>query len=69
MNPIAAALAIRHATLEARRRTGDQRIGTSVQLGFFRAERVTYKPSGASVVEPMTGWTTAAKVIEYLNAL
>ena len=69
MNPIAATLSIRNATLEARRRTGDQRLGTSVQSGYFRAERITYKPNGASVVEPLTGWTTAPKVIEFLNAL
>ena len=69
MNPIAATLGIRYATLEARRRTGDPRLGTSVQSGYFRAERVTYKPNGASVVKPLTGWTNAAKVIEFLNAL
>jgi hypothetical protein len=70
MNPIAATLSIRYATLEARRRTaGDDRIGTSAQCGYFRAVRVTHKPSGASVVEPLTGWTNAAKVIEFLNAI
>jgi len=69
MNPIAATLCIRYATLEARRRTGDNSIGTSTDIGYFRAERVTYKPNGASVVEPLTGWTNAAKVIEFLNAL
>ena len=69
MNIVAATLGIRNATLEARRRTGDQRIGTSVDIGYFRAERVTYKPNGASVVEPLTGWTKAEKVIEFLNSL
>lgn len=69
MNPIAATLSIRNATLEARRRTGDNSIGTSAQIGYFRAERITYKPNGASIVEPLTGWSSAAKVIEFLNAL
>lgn len=69
MNPVAAALSIRNATLEARRRTGDNSIGTSAQIGYFRAERVTYKPSGAIIVEPLTGWSSAAKVIKFLNGL
>lgn len=69
MNPIAATLGIRYATLEARRRTGDSSIGTSTNIGYFRAERVTYKPNGASVVEPLTGWMKAEKVIRFLNAL
>lgn len=69
MNPIAATLSIRNATLEARRRTGDNSIGISTDIGYFRAERVTYKPNGASVVEPLTGWTKAEKVIEFLNSL
>lgn len=69
MNIVAATLGIRQATMDARRRTGDGSIGTSVQIGYFRAERVTYKPNGASIVEPLTGWVSAAKVIEFLNAL
>lgn len=69
MNPLAATLGIRNATLEARRRTGDNRLGTSTQIGYFRVEQVTYKPNGTSVVKPLTGWTTAVKVIDFLNSL
>ena len=68
MNPIAAALSIRYATLDAHRRTGDNSIGTSAQIGYFRVERVTYE-ADVRVVTPLTGWTKAAKVIEFLNSL
>lgn len=68
MNPVAATLGIRNATMEAHRRTGDQNIGTSTRIGYFRVERVTYK-AGIRVIEPLTGWTKAEKVIEFLYAL
>ena len=69
MNPIAAALSIRNATLEAHRRTGDQTLRTSTDIGYFRAERVTFSPDGVRVVQPLTGWMPAQKVIDFLNAL
>ena len=69
MNPVAATLGIRSATLEAHRRTGNQNIRTSTQIGYFRVEQVTYKPNGVRVIEPLTGWTKAEKVIEFLYAL
>lgn len=68
MNPVAATLSIRSATLEAQRRTGDQNICTSTNIGYFRVERVTYK-AGVRVIDPLTGWTKAEKVIEFLYAL
>ena len=67
MNPIAAALSIRNATLDAHRRTGDQ-IRTVMDIGYFRVERVTYE-ADVRVVTPLTGWTKAEKVIEFLDAL
>lgn len=68
MNPIAAILSIRSATLAARRRTGDDSIGTACAIGYWRAERVTCS-DGARIVKPLTGWTAAQKVIDFLNAL
>ena len=69
LNPIAATLSIRHATLEARRRTGDQCIGTAAQIGYYRVERVTFDERGFSFRKPLTDWTSAEKVIAFLNSL
>ena len=69
MNPIAAMLGIRAATHAARRRTGDENIVTSTQIGYWRVERVTCSPDGARIVKPLTDWAKAHKVIDFLNAL
>lgn len=69
MNIVAATLALRSALLNARKRTGDSSLATSVNLGYFRAERVIYRPDGAGIVHPLTGWTSADAVVAHLNAL
>jgi hypothetical protein len=60
---------VRNALLDARRRTGDQSLATSVQIGYFRVERVTYRPNGTSIVTPLTGWMKSYDLINYLNAI
>lgn len=59
--------AIRNATLAARERCNDKRIGTSVANGRLRVERVTYAKNGCSTVEPLSGWLPINEAIAFLN--
>lgn len=69
MSPIARMFQVRNALLDARRRTGDQSLATSVQIGYFRVERVTYRPNGTSIVTPLTGWMKSDDLINHLNTI
>lgn len=69
MHPLAAALAIRQATLDARMRTKDDALGVATSIGMFQVQRVTYRADGASIVQPLTGWTRAQAALNYLHAL
>lgn len=62
---------LRNATLSARRRTGDNAIGTQVEAGKVQVVRVTY-PSGKggkSVVTPLTRFLDPDDAIRALDAL
>ena len=69
MNIIAATLAIRTALLDARKRTGDNTLAPSVEVGYFRVERVTFRADGGSLVKPLTGWLRAGDAVRYIQSL
>ena len=69
-HPLFARCAALHAaTLAARERTGDDRIGTSVEQGMFRVELVEYQHDGTSRVTTLAGPFPEAEAVDYLNCL
>lgn len=68
-NVVTSVINLRRALLAARDRTGDASLGTQVKAGRFQAVRVTYRPSGISKVEPLTGWVTPELVAAHFDAL
>jgi hypothetical protein len=64
-------IALQQATLAARKRTGDDAIGTQVEAGKVQVVRVTY-PNGKrkpAHVEPLSGFLSAADAVAFVNAL
>lgn len=59
------------ATLNARVRTGDQRIGTSVRQGLFSVVTVEYitKPKRFTKVEVLAADLSVNDAITYLNGM
>ena len=60
---------IQTATIEARKRTGTESIGTRVKKGRFQIVSVTYAKGGKSTVNEMSEWLAGADLIDALNAL
>ena len=62
---------IQRATLAARARLGDSRIGTRVRAGQMQMVSVEYPRGkrGASVVTPLSEWMPLADVVRALDAL
>lgn len=60
---------IQAATLAARKRTGDQTIGTRVKQCRFQIVSVTYAKGGKSTVTERSEWLAGANLIKALDAL
>jgi hypothetical protein len=59
---------IRAATLAARKRLNDDRIGTCVEQGLFQVNRV--EPRGRKVVvTPLSGFVPRAEAIAFLDGM
>jgi hypothetical protein len=59
------------ATLDARKRAGNQDIGTQVKQGLIQVVRVTYPPEkrGLAVVVPVTSVLPMVEAIRAIEAL
>lgn len=61
---------IRRATLDARARTGDKALATSVKRGKIRVERVTFSDSGLCAVQPLSdGYLSPVDAVRFLGEL
>jgi hypothetical protein len=59
---------INRATLEARKRTGDDAISVQVGAGKAQVVRVYYTPSGHSSLTPMSPNMPVDQVVAYLDS-
>ena len=55
------------ATLEARQRTGDSKIGCQVNKGKWQVVTVIYPNGKKSVVTPLTGQVSFEEAVNFLN--
>jgi hypothetical protein len=56
------------ATLSARKRLGDDRIGTCVSQGLFQVSRVEYR-GRKTIVTPLTSFVPRAEAISFLDGI
>lgn len=54
--------------IEARNRTGNQKLGQQVKEGKFQLVTVTYKKGGASTVTEMSDWMEYDAFVKFLGA-
>lgn len=62
-------IGLSQATRNARSRTGDTSIGTSIEAGQATVCRVRYDDKGNSTVTPIEGPMPITAAIEFLNAM
>lgn len=61
-------LEIQRATTDARKRLGDNTIGTRLEAGRVQVVRVTY-PDGDAEIEAVSDWMPLADVCGYLDKM
>ena len=66
-NALTEILLIGQATTAARKRTGDNTIGTSVKNGQIQIVRVTFAADGKSTVQAVSSWMPCSDVIVALS--
>jgi hypothetical protein len=60
---------LQRATLSARERTGNAKIGVSVEGGLFAVEEVTYRKNGTSIIRHLSAPMSLPAVVAFLEGL